>query len=231
MRQRCATVRRLARFLTYKELHVLPRHSRSEQQSAVVSHGPLIETQQTIFEEPLDGCEQTTPPLTPVPPQQSKLSKHGLRSLLQRQRPVRLLFLRRQRLEQHSLSRSHRSPICLPYATSFAAASGVDASARPESATAARSNPRRPMILVMASKRSVSMGRHLESDERRLAQRVTLTAAYHGVEIIRPGACGHQRGMAVLDVGSPPATQHGSAATVSAMIRQTRRNPCPRRPT
>ena len=41
--------------LLYRELHVLPRHSRSEQQSSAVWQGPVMETQQTIFEEPPDG--------------------------------------------------------------------------------------------------------------------------------------------------------------------------------
>ena len=121
-------------------------------------------------------------------PQQSEFSKHGLRSLLQPQCLFRLLFMRRQRPEQQSLSRSHRSPFWRPHATSFAAASGVDASARPESATAARSNPRRRMFLVKASKRSESMGTSGVMNVG-CGQRDTLTAAYHGVEIIRSGQC------------------------------------------
>jgi hypothetical protein len=54
-------------------------------------------------------------------------------------------------------------------------------SARAESAIKAQPNPRRPMTLVRTSKWSVSIGSHLESDERRLWQRGTLTAAYLGV--------------------------------------------------
>jgi hypothetical protein len=45
----------------------------------------------------------------------------------------------------------------MPHATSFAAASGVGASARPENANAARSNPRRPRVLVKASKWKVPL--------------------------------------------------------------------------
>jgi hypothetical protein len=148
-------------------LHFLLMQVRSEQQSAVDSHGPLPRTQQTIVGEPPDGCVQPTPPLRPVPPQQSEFSKHGLSSLLHRQCPVRLFFRRRQRSEQQSLSRSQRSPFWLPHATGTAAALRVEASARPGSATAARRNPRRAMALVKASKRSVSISRHLEWDERR----------------------------------------------------------------
>jgi hypothetical protein len=114
-------------------------------------------------------------------PKQSEFSKHGLRSLQQPQCLFRLLFLRWQRPEQCWLSRSQRSPFRPPHAASLAATLGVDVSARPESATEAQPNPQRPMTSVRTSKWSVSIGRHLESDERRLWQRGTLTAAYLGV--------------------------------------------------
>ena len=78
----------------------------SEQQSALVAHGPP-ETQQTMPAKPV-LFEQTTLSFAPVIlSQQSKLLKHGSRSSLQAQTPPR------QTPDPHSAAKVHGAPLLL----------------------------------------------------------------------------------------------------------------------
>jgi hypothetical protein len=82
-------------------------HLSEEQQSSLVTHRPVRETQQTMLEKP-SLSEQTTLPRSPVvTSQQSPFWKHGWRSALQAQTPPLQTPL------PHSAAKVHRSPLTL----------------------------------------------------------------------------------------------------------------------
>jgi hypothetical protein len=138
--------------------HTPASQENSLQQSALVSHGPVAETQQMMSANPTLSVHTILPALPVISPQQSGFSKQGLRNGLQAQRPFFFFLLRVHRPEQQSDPLRHLPPVVFrPLAQVSPAASASRRRTAPVLAMAPASRPRRPRMRAKASKRRSSI--------------------------------------------------------------------------